>query len=390
MPRLVHKVPGYSHHKARNLGKVRYQGRDHYFPGPYNSPESLRAYADWVDRLHSRRGATEAPEAAGALATDDPAPNCLTIAELIEKYWDHARTYYRRDGQLTGEHAVIRAALRPLLDTFSAILASEFKPRLLKAVRDEMIRRGWSRRYINASVRRTKQMFNWAVEEELIPPEVAGALARVRGLQKDRSAAREKPEVQAVTDEQVEAVLPRVSPVVAAMIRTMRLSGMRPGEALRMNIEEIDRSNPECWQYRPKQHKTSHRGKERIIFLGPKCQAILGPWILKAGSGRIFPITKSGLKKAIETACDRAYPHPTLSGFPEAKLTAAQFAELKAWRKAHRWHPNQLRHAAATEFRKEHGLEAAQILLGHSKADTTQIYAEVNIDRGREIALKIG
>jgi integrase len=260
----------------------------------------------------------------------------------------------------------------------------------LKAVREEMIRRGWSRRYINASIRRTKQMFNRAVEEELIPPEVAGALARVRGLQKDRSGAREKPEVQAVTDEQVEAVVPRVSPVVAAMIRTMRLSGMRPGEPLRIYIEEIDRSNPECWQYRPKRHKTSHRGKERIIFLGPKCQAILGPWILKAGSGRIFPITKSGLKKAIETACDRAYPHPTLSGTPEAKLTAAQFAELKAWRKAHRWHPNQLRHAAATEFRREHGLEAAQILLGHSKADTTQIYAEVNFDRGREIARKIG
>jgi site-specific recombinase XerD len=41
-----------------------------------------------------------------------------------------------------------------------------------------------------------------------------------------------------------------------------------------------------------------------------------------------------------------------------------------------RWHPNQLRHAFATTVRREYGLEAAQVLLGHSKCDTTQVYAE--------------
>ena len=51
--------------------------------------------------------------------------------------------------------------------------------------------------------------------------------------------------------------------------------------------------------------------------------------------------------------------------------------EVKAWRKAHRWHPNQLRHTFATRVRKQHGLEAAQVLLGHSKLDTTALYARV-------------
>ena len=40
------------------------------------------------------------------------------------------------------------------------------------------------------------------------------------------------------------------------------------------------------------------------------------------------------------------------------------------------WHPGQLRHTFATEVRRRFGLEAAQILLGHSKADVTQVYAE--------------
>jgi site-specific recombinase XerC len=39
-------------------------------------------------------------------------------------------------------------------------------------------------------------------------------------------------------------------------------------------------------------------------------------------------------------------------------------------------HPNQLRHAHATEVRKRFGLEAAQVALGHETADLTQVYAE--------------
>jgi integrase len=54
------------------------------------------------------------------------------------------------------------------------------------------------------------------------------------------------------------------------------------------------------------------------------------------------------------------------------------------------WHPNQLRHLFATEVRKEHGLEAAQVLLGHSRADVTQVYAERNEALAATVAAKIG
>ena len=54
------------------------------------------------------------------------------------------------------------------------------------------------------------------------------------------------------------------------------------------------------------------------------------------------------------------------------------------------WHPNQLRHLFATEVRKEHGLEVAQVLLGHSRADVTQVYAERNEQLPATVAAKIG
>ena len=54
------------------------------------------------------------------------------------------------------------------------------------------------------------------------------------------------------------------------------------------------------------------------------------------------------------------------------------------------WHANQLRHSKATEVRREFGLEAAQVSLGHAKADVTQVYAERDAKLGREVAMKIG
>lgn len=67
---------------------------------------------------------------------------------------------------------------------------------------------------------------------------------------------------------------------------------------------------------------------------------------------------------------------------------AVKRAALKAG-VAH-WHPNQLRHTFATQVRKQHGLEAAQVLLGHARADVTQVYAERDGALAATVAAKIG
>ena len=70
-------------------------------------------------------------------------------------------------------------------------------------------------------------------------------------------------------------------------------------------------------------------------------------------------------RRAIRYACDRA-------GVPA-------------------WHPHQLRHNYATDVRKRYGLEAAQILLGHSSATLTDaVYAERDEAKAARIALQIG
>lgn len=54
------------------------------------------------------------------------------------------------------------------------------------------------------------------------------------------------------------------------------------------------------------------------------------------------------------------------------------------------WHANQLRHTAATSIRREFGLDAASLILGHRSVQVTQVYAERDEARAIDVASQIG
>lgn len=90
--------------------------------------------------------------------------------------------------------------------------------------------------------------------------------------------------------------------------------------------------------------------------------------------------TTDSYRRAIDRGCDKAFPAPEDST-PE---------QARQWKLEHRWAPNRLRHSAATEIRKRFGLEAAQVVLGHSAADVTQIYAERDLAKAAEVIKQVG
>lgn len=55
-----------------------------------------------------------------------------------------------------------------------------------------------------------------------------------------------------------------------------------------------------------------------------------------------------------------------------------------------RWEPNRLRHTSATEIRKRFGIEAAQVICGHERAEVTQVYAERNLELAKKVAREVG
>jgi integrase len=353
MPRLTTKPPAYLLHKASGQAKARYRGKDHYF-GRFGSPESREAYARFLANL---------PELEAPAPAARPDPD-LPVSVLILRYFRYAEAYYVKNGVPTGEHVTVRSSLRPLLEMFGDLPGREFGPKRLKEVREAMIKMGWSRYYINKATGIIRRCFTWCASEELVDANTALALRTVQGLRKGRTAAREKPPVLPVPDEILEATLPFLSDLAADVIRLMRLTGARPGEIVGLSAKQIDRTDPECWRCDLVDHKTAHHEKSRVIFVGPRGQEILKRRILKAGRGPLFPIDRTSLYTAVCRACKRA-------GVPP-------------------WSPNRVRHLVGTEIRARYGLEAAQVLLGHTHANVTQIYAERNERHAAEVARKIG
>ncbi len=442
------KTPSYRQRKGYDQAIVTLtdavtKRRKDFWLGPYGSAESRELY----HRVIAEWEAAGRRLAALSAASDNPRPaDGKKIKEVIHQYWIWAKEYYRP------KHTqALRSALRLLRKYFGETSPSDFGPNKLRLLRDEMIRgdktddpprRPWSRKFINAQVQRIQHMFKWAAARELVPASIHQALCTLEPLKRGRCAAREGGKVLPVPERLLDAVRPHLSRPVRAVVELQLLTGARPGELLGLRPADIEiNERTGVWTFRPEVHKNAFREHERVIYFGPRAQDVVRPFLLdrsvtaycfspaeadrerrlklqavrktplscgnRAGTNRREdPRRKPGDRystpayhRAIHYACDVAFPPPPpLARRPgESKrewrnrLTPEQREELQAWRKTHRFHPHQLRHNAATNLRREFGLEAAQLALGHASAQITDaVYAERDHAKVVEIMRKIG
>ena len=347
----------YGLHAARNLARTTINGKRVYL-GEYGSPESKAAFnrilADW-ESAHAERSV---------------APVTLTVSRLAVLFLKHAEKEYVRDGMPTGETANFRHALKQLTSMFHGVRVIDFGPKKLKQIQATMVANGYAQQTINFTIRRIRQVFDWGVSEEIVPGRIAQDLRTVAGLSAGRTkAAAPKPKGPAPIAG-IAAIKPFVTRPVWGMIEFMLLSGCRPSEAIALKWTEIDNSG-DVWFYRPGHHKTAHRGKNRHIAIGPKCQQVLNGLREMSRSDFVFDpqvgfdeysrkafgdkaknrkvgacYTKHGLNSSVRVACDKAG--------------------------VARWSPGQLRKTRATQARQQGDLETAQQILGHSSKQTTE------------------
>lgn len=186
------------------------------------------------------------------------------------------------------------------------MLASQFGPKVLRRVRDKMIQPGLARSSINIHVGRIRRLFKWAVAEELVPVELYQRLCALTGLEAGRSAARESEPVGPVSQEMINAVRPFVSRQVWGMIQVQLASAMRPGEVTQMRGSDLKMSGT-VWSYTPLTHKTSHHGKQRVIFLGKRAQKIINQFLkpeLQAVAPRVRTCAARGRMEIPDSCTD--------------------------------------------------------------------------------------
>jgi integrase len=329
--------------------------------GEYGSDESKAAYEKLVKRVTADRVREEMARSVGT-ATD------ITLAELAVRYAVHVEGYYVKAGKPTSQVLLVKRAVKVAREKFGGLEAVEFGPRCLRECRDEFVALGWCRTEVNRAVGLARQMFKWAVSEELIPETVWRALRSVAGLEAGRTTAPDREPVGPVPDDDIKATLDQLGRTVGGMIRLQLATGMRPGEICSMTTADLTMQG-ETWLYRPRRHKLEHKGKLRTIVIGPRGVAILREFVRFDREAPCFP-TRRGTFYVPDT-------------YREIVVRGAARAGVRPWS------PNRIRHSAATRLRCQSDLEATRAILGHGDTSTTSVYAR-DLEMAKNTMAKIG
>ena len=437
--RVRGSMPQVRLHKPSGNGRVHVGGRDVYV-GRFGSPEAQSRYLElMVEHGYLPPSAAIAkpePELGPVRPADLPGgneavPAGLTLGELCRMYLIHLDESRATGKQFSKRNRALAAirAMRPL----AAMQAAKFGTRAYLEVRQRLIetprivqprkcdkpsekqsRRKkvpqsqavvmLSRRWINDVMQAVRLMFDWAVLNELVPDDRAAALKVVKPLKPGESTARETRRRKPVRPSVVRATLPYLTPEVADLVLFIRWTGCRPSEAAGMRLYRIrDRDRP-VWRYVPKKHKTSHRGKQRHIAIGPKARAIVEAHVTGRDS-RDYVFTPQRSVRRVELVdgvlpMKQAKPSPRVgSRFTKDAIRIAVRRAVERANKERKktgepplpyWTPYQLRYLRLRESRKAGGREAAQAIAGHSEATMTDHYAPANWGRAARAALATG
>ena len=151
----------------------------------------------------------------------------------------------------------------------------------------------------------------------------------------------------------------------AAIFTLMREAGLRTCEVIGLQRKDIRQDALDGRPVTVLTLKTTKGGKHRNVYLSDRANLLLNLWLTtreKRGLGKV---------KAVFT---------TLQGEPVKDSYLREVAARKGAAAGITWrvHPHALRHTFATELLDETGnLALVQDALGHSRPETTRVYAKV-------------
>lgn len=345
--------------------------------GDFGTPEADQAYdravSEWISR--GRRPCIPQEDA--------------VIAECVETYLTHVEGYYQNSPSSLNR---VKYVFKHLLALYSRLPAAEFSAVHLRAVRECLINDKLARTTINERIRFIVNMLKYCASLDMIPAAPYQKAATLDPLKRGRSAARETDPVKPVPQKHIDTVLSRVNKSVAAMIRLQLLTGCRPGEIVTLKREQMDMSGP-VWILELTNHKNAWRNKKRVLYFGKQAQAILKAFFLLRRPGEYLFQPADCYQERVESARKHRRPNQpsnprktdrTISDHYDTRAYAKAIGNAcaanphKKWKEIPVWSPNQLRHNAASELRRQYGIEVTRAVLGHSCLSTSEIYAEVD------------
>lgn len=190
--------------------------------------------------------------------------------------------------------------------------------------------------------------FSWLEDEDFI------VKSPVRRIHKVKTGEQVK---EVISDENLEKLRDRCScPRDLAIIDMLASTGMRVGELVKLNRNDVNFEERECIVF-------GKGNKERVVYFNARAKLHLQEYLA----------TRKDKNQALFVSLDKPHTRLQISGV-ETRLR-----ELGRQLKLPRIHPHKFRRTLATmAIDKGMPVEQVQTLLGHVKIDTTMRYAMVN------------
>lgn len=196
--------------------------------------------------------------------------------------------------------------------------------------------------------RNISSFFSWLEEEDYI---LKSPMRRIHKI-KTKTVVK-----NVITDEGIEKLRDNCKEIRdLAMIDLLYSTGIRVGELVNLNIDDIDLEGRECVVY-------GKGDKERKVYFDAKAKVHLKEYI----------VSRNDQNSALFVTLDSPHDRLKISGVEIRLRQLGRSLELD------RIHPHKFRRTMATRaIDKGMPIEQVQRILGHSQIDTTMQYAMVN------------
>lgn len=382
--------------------------------------EIYKAFGEWLDLYNQfPQKVLDFQNPYDAISQTANPKKVVMVGELVAQYLAWLRKNLQLEGvRIPDNHKMVYATKRVsrFLEKYYEWPVMDFGPDELKNVRQAMEKHRFERgkrkiRYtrsgINDNINHIQRIWNWGVGREYVTDSKAKRLGEVKALRIGQGV--DIPRRERVNDEEFQKVCAKVSSIVADMLGLLWCTAMRPGEVCKMRPCDILRDDLACWLYVPGrgrtpvgEHKTTGFGRIRVVTLTGKAQEILLRRITDFNSRKYIFMPTDAISELYEKrAKERKTPlncgnRPGTNRKKHPMISPGEFYTTNALRSAcargcvragvKPFTPYDLRRTVATRTRATLGKEAARVLLGHTKTDTTDIYLLEEVQEAMKVA----
>ena len=343
----------------------------------------------------------------------------ITVNQLLDKYFAYARKTTNH-GKNNKEHRNFQFIKRTqqFLEPYHSWPVSDFGPDELLDVQNALVKyeyvqgkkkKRYTRRGVNDIINWIRKIWKWGMGRQLITPEQVQGLEEVKPLKMGDTESPDNHKRVRVTEEDFQNVVNTVSSVVGDMLQLIWHTAMRPYEVCDMRPFDILCGDPDCWLYIPGRdqtpvgkHKTTRFERVKVIPLTKKCQDVLKSRIKNFNSKEYIFTPKEAMQEFLEKkSANRKTPlnygnkpgtnrkkHPMIKPNEKYDHHALRNACKRGCIRAgvEVFVPYDLRRTKATGTRSILGKEAAKVLLGHTKTDTTDIHLLEEVQEAMKVA----